>query len=114
YYVPWRPDMKIDFGPVRKMFAFSSKMLVTSIINTVNVHILTVIFGRLFSASAVGNFSQANKWNVTAHTFVSGTITQVAQPVLASISEDERERRVFHKMMRFTAFLSFPCMLGLS
>ena len=114
YYVPWRPEMKIDFGPVRKMFAFSSKMLVTSIINTVNVHILTVIFGRLFSAAAVGNFSQANKWNVTAHTFVSGTIIQVAQPVLASISEDERERRVFHKMMRFTAFLSFPCMLGLS
>lgn len=114
YYVPWRPEMNIDFGPVRKMFAFSSKMLVTSIINTANVHILTVIFGRLFSASAVGNFSQANKWNVTAHTFVSGTVTQVAQPVLASISEDERERRVFHKMMRFTAFLSFPCMLGLS
>lgn len=114
YYVPWRPEMNIDFGPVCKMFAFSSKMLVTSIINTVNMHILTVIFGRLFSASAVGNFSQANKWNVTAHTFVSGTITQVAQPVLASISEDERERRVFHKMMRFTAFLSFPCMLGLS
>ncbi|MDO5525493.1 MAG: lipopolysaccharide biosynthesis protein [Prevotella sp.] len=114
YYVPWRPSTNIDFSPVRKMFAFSSKMLVTSIINTVNVHILTVIFGRLFSAAAVGNFTQANKWNVTAHTFVSGTITQVAQPVLASISEDERERRVFHKMMRFTAFLSFPCMLGLS
>lgn len=114
YYVSWRPSANIDFSPVRKMFAFSSKMLVTSIINTVNVHILTVIFGRLFSAAAVGNFTQANKWNVTAHTFVSGTITQVAQPVLASISEDERERRVFHKMMRFTAFLSFPCMLGLS
>lgn len=114
YYVPWRPSANIDFSPVRKMFAFSSKMLVTSIINTVNVHILTVIFGRLFSAAAVGNFTQANKWNVTAHTFVSGTITQVAQPVLASISEDERERRVFRKMMRFTAFLSFPCMLGLS
>lgn len=113
-YVPWRPSMNVDFGSVRRMFAFSSKMLVTSIINTVNVHILTVIFGRLFSPAAVGNFSQANKWNVTAHTFVSGTITQVAQPVLASISEEERERRVFHKMMRFTAFLSFPCMLGLS
>lgn len=114
YYVPWRPTMKIDFGPVRSMFAFSSKMLVTSIINSVNVHVLTVIFGRLFSAYTVGNFSQANKWNVTAHTFVSGAITQVAQPVLASISEDERERRVFHKMMRFTAFLSFPCLFGLA
>lgn len=114
HYVPWRPSLRIDFGPVRRMFAFSSKMLVTSIINTVNVHILTVIFGRLFSAYTVGNFSQANKWNVMAHTFVSGTITQVAQPVLSSISENERERRVFRKMMRFTAFLSFPCLFGLA
>ncbi len=114
YYVPWRPTMKIDFGPVRRMFAFSSKMLVTSIINTVNVHVLTVIFGRLFSPYAVGNFSQANKWNFTAHTFVSGTIGQIAQPVLVSISEEDRERHVFRKMMRFTAFLSFPCLFGMS
>lgn len=115
YYVPWRPSLNIDFGPVRRMFGFSSKMLVTSIINTVNSHILTLIFGRLFSVGAVGNFTQANKWNFMAYSFVSGTITQVAQPVMSSLTDErEREQRVFRKMMRFTAFLSFPCMFGLS
>jgi len=115
YYVSWRPSMKIDFGPVRRMFGFSSKMLVTSIINTINYHILTLIFGRLFSVGAVGNFTQANKWNFMAYSFVSGTITQVAQPVMSRLTDEkERELRVFRKMMRFTAFMSFPCMFGLS
>ena len=70
YFVKWRPTLHIDFTPVRRMFGFSSKMLVTSIINTINSHILTVIFGRLFPANIVGHFTQANKWNTMASSFV--------------------------------------------
>ncbi|MCH5310479.1 MAG: lipopolysaccharide biosynthesis protein [Prevotella sp.] len=115
YFVKWRPTLHIDFTPVRRMFGFSSKMLVTSIINTINSHILTVIFGRLFPAHIVGHFTVANKWNTMASSFVSGTITQVAQPVMSTLTEErERELRVFRKMMRFTSFLSFPCMFGMA
>ena len=64
---------------------------------------------------AVGNYSQASKWNTMASTTISGTIEQVAQPVLAQISDDpDRERRVFRKMLRFTAFLAFPALFGMS
>ena len=46
--------------------------------------------------------------------FILGMINGVAQPVLAKISEDtDRQQRVFRKMLRFTAFISFPAMLGL-
>jgi O-antigen/teichoic acid export membrane protein len=42
-------------------------------------------------------------------------ITSVAQPVLASISEDkEYQLKALRKMLRFTAFVSFPAMFGLS
>lgn len=115
HYVRWRPSFPIDFGPVRQMFAFCVKLLVTNIINTLNQHLLTFFFGRLFPIHVVGNYSQANKWNTMAHTTVSGTLGQIAQAVLVSVS-DERDRRVhvFRKLMRFTAFLSFPAMLGLA
>lgn len=113
--VPWRPSFRIDFGPVRQMFGFSCKILVTSIINTLNQNILVFIFGRLYPMRSVGNFSQANKWNTMASSLVSSTLAQVSQPVLARIVDDEdRERRVFRKLVRFTAFLSFPAMLGLA
>ena len=111
----WRPSLHIDMSPVKRMFPFSVKVLVTSIINTINNNVLTFIFGNLFLMKTVGNFSQAMKWDTMAYTTISGTIEQVAQPILVEISDDkDRELRVFRKMMRFTAFLVFPCLFGLS
>lgn len=114
-YKKWRPSLHFDFSPIRKMFSFSVKILLTSILNTVNNNVLTFILGHQFSMAAVGNFTQANKWNTMAYSTVSGTIEQVAQPVLAQITDDsEREKRVFRKLMRFTALFSFPALFGLS
>ena len=115
YYVSWRPTLHIDFGPVKRMFGFCVKLLITNIINTLNQYMLTFVFGRLFSISAVGNYSQASKWSIMASTTVSGTIGQVAQTVLVSVNDErDREKRVFRKMLRFTAFLSFPALFGLA
>jgi len=115
YYAPWRPSFVIDFQPVKRMFSFSVKLLITSLINILNQNILTFVFGRLFSISSVGNYSQANKWNTMANSTIAGSVGQIAQTVLVSISEEhDREIRVFRKLLRFTAFLSFPIMLGLA
>ena len=115
YYTGWRPTWKIDFGPIRGMFSFSVKILFTNIINTVSNHILTVVFGRLCPLKDVGNYTQANNWNTKANSFISGTMSQVAQPVLVAVADErEREKRIMRKMMRFTAFISFPCMFGLA
>lgn len=115
YYTGWRPKMQIDFGPVRKMFGFSVKLLVTNIINTLSQNVLTFIFGRFYPISDVGNYSQASNWNTKANSFITNTIGQIAQPVLASVQEDKsKELQVFRKMLRFTAFLSFPLMFGLT
>ncbi len=115
YYVSWRPSLSIDMSPVRRMMSFCMRLLLTNIINILNQNVLTFVFGRLFPISAVGNYSQANKWNAMAHSTISGAVGQIAQPVLVSVADQqEREVRVFRKLMRFTAFLSFPAMLGLA
>ena len=39
----------------------------------------------------------------------------MAQPVFTRVTDDnERQRRVFGKMLRFTAFMAFPAMFGLA
>lgn len=115
YFVKWRPSWHIDFGPVKRMFGFAVNILFTNIINTLSGQVLTFIFGRFFPIAQVGNFSQANKWNTQANTFISGTMSQVIQTVLVSVSDDkERQKRVFRKMLRFTSFFAFPVMLGLA
>jgi len=115
YYTRWCPTLKVDFAPVRQMFSFSYKVLITAVLTTINNNVLTVIFGRLFPAQAVGNFTQANKWNTMANQMVTNTMAQVAQPVFTQVTDDkERQRRVFGKMLRFTAFLAFPALFGLA
>ena len=114
FFVRWRPTLSIDLRPIRQMFAFSSKLLVTDLIVKANNNLLSFFLGRLFTADAVGNYTQASKWNQMGHSFITGTISQVAQPVLASIrDEQDRQRRAFRKMLRFTAMLSMPAMFGL-
>lgn len=118
FVVKWRPSLKIDFSPIRRTYKFALNILITMILNTVNNNILTFVFGKLFAKTpeVVGNFFQAFKWNTMAHQVVGGMIGQVAQPVLVNVrgEEQKREIRIFRKMLRFTAFLAFPALFGLS
>jgi O-antigen/teichoic acid export membrane protein len=115
YYTRWCPTLKVDFTPVRQMFSFSYKVLITTVLTTINNNMLTVVFGRIFPAASVGNFTQANKWNTMANQLVTNTVSQVAQPVFTRINDDEeRQRRAFGKLLRFTAFMAFPAMFGLA
>ena len=115
YFSPWRPSLSIDLRPLKGMISFSSKLLATTIFNHINNNLLTVILGKFYSEQQVGYFTQANKWNYMGHSLVSGMVNGVAQPVLSSLSDDrERQQRVFRKMLRFTSFVAFPAMLGLS
>lgn len=115
YYSPWRPTININLRPLKGMIAFSSRLLVTNIFGHINYNILSVILGRFYSPQEVGDFNQANKWNYMGYSVITGMINGIAQPILASVADErERQKRIFRKMLRFTAFVSFPAMFGLS
>ena len=115
FYSPWRPTFQLNFHPLKGMITFSSKMLATNIFNHLNNNIFSIILGKFYSEKEVGYYNQANKWNYMGHSLISGMIHGVAQPVLTQVIDDsERQLRVFRKMVRFTAFVSFPAMFGLS
>ena len=115
YFSPWRPTFHLDFSPLKSMFTFSSKLLITNIFNHIHNNVFAIILGKFYTIPDAGNYNQANKWNYMGHSFINGMVSSVAQPVLAQVSDDKRRQlRVFRKMMRFTCFISFPAMLGLS
>jgi O-antigen/teichoic acid export membrane protein len=114
-FAPWRPAFNFDFSPLKKMFSFSFKILLTSIFNIINANIFSVILGKWFSLSDAGNYNQGNKWMTMGYTFIGGMINFVTQPVLAQINDSKgRQLNVFRKLIRFGAFVSFPLMLGLA
>ena len=115
YFTRWRPTLPVDFNPIRQMFGFSSKLLLTNILTVISQQVQTFIFGKMLHINTVGQFSQANKWNTMGHSFISNTMAQVAQPVLTNADNEEgRQQRVFRKMLRFTSLVCFPLMFGLA
>ena len=115
HYSPWRPSLSFDFRPIRSMFRFSVKMLLTTIVERVNVNIMNILLGRYFSKHDVGIYNTAYNWSQKGSSLVQGMVAQVAQPVFSGLQDDrERQLRVLRKMMRFAAFVSFPLMFGLS
>jgi O-antigen/teichoic acid export membrane protein len=115
FYAPWKPTLNIDFKPLKEMFSFSAKLLVTGIFSCINSNIFSVLLGKFYSATQLGYYSQGQKWMGMGQSFIGGMINQVSQPVLVQVqTERERQVNVLRKMIRFGAFVSFPLMLGLA
>ena len=114
HFSPWRPSIHgITFAPVRRMFRFSCKILATTIMTHVKNKVLNILLGHYFTPRDTGNYNQAYQWNTKCYSLVQSMVAQVAQPVLVSLNGEEgRQKDVFRKMMRFTAFITFPLLFG--
>lgn len=113
HYSHWRPTLHIDFGPVKRMFRFSCKILGTTIIQQINNNILNILLGRYYSSRDAGFYNQAYQWNSKVIYLMQGMLGGVTQPVLVDLRNNSgRELAALRKLMRFTAFLSFPLLLG--
>ncbi len=112
---PWRPSLRWDFRPVREMFGFSGKLLATTLFQQVNKNVFSVLLGRYYNAVVTGYYGNADRWMNMGTGTIDGMVTGVAQPTLTQVKDDPtRYLQVFRKMLRFTGFVAFPCMLGLA
>ncbi len=115
HYSSWRPTLNCNFRPVRQLFPFSVKIMLTAIFTDINNSIINLILGKHYTAQDTGDYFQASQWNSKAYLLIQDMVRRVDQPILVSL-HDERQRQlhVLRKMIRFTAFLSFPLLFGLA
>ncbi|MCC8188046.1 MAG: lipopolysaccharide biosynthesis protein [Bacteroides sp.] len=110
----WRPQAVFSRESLRSTFAVGSHMMLTSFISTFFQNIYTLLISTWYSIRDLGFYTQADKWSRMGITALSQTIGNAIFPALSSIQDDnERMYRVFGKMSRMTAYLSFPVFVGL-
>ena len=114
-YSGFCPSFHFSFQPIKEMFGFSCKLLITNIFNCINNKLFTLVFGYFYTKNMVGTYDQADKWNKMGSQLITGMVQGVAQPMFVQVGDDpERLQRVFRKMLRFTCFIAFPAMFGLA
>ena len=110
----WRPTFDFRFGLLKEVFSFSILLIISSLISSVTRYIYNFFIGPRYSADDLGYYGQAFKFHQIPYTVISSTITGVSYPVLSSLNnEKERQMLYIQKIMRITAFITFPVMIGL-
>lgn len=111
----WRPTWEFSKKSFYEMFGFGSKLLLTRLIDTVYGNIHAIIIGKVFSPSALGHYSRAQHWASFPSTNLVGVIQNVAFVSLSKIQDDtERLGCIYRKMIKTSAFVVFPLMMGLA
>lgn len=110
----WFPGITFSLKSAKEMFSFGSKLLLSTIINTVYTNLYPMIIGKKFSSANLGYYSKANAYANLPSMTIANVIGGVAYPVLSSIQDDdERLRDVYRRILRLSAYVVFPIMIGI-
>ena len=114
----WRPTLSpltSHLSPLKRLFPFSFRIMLSAIFTQLNANIMNLLLGRFYGEANTGHYNQAYQWSSKCFLLVGNMLKQVDQTVLVGLREErERQLAVLRKMVRFTAFVSFPLLFGLA
>lgn len=113
--VRWVPRLSFSWQSFRNLFSYGSKLLLSGLLNTVYSNLTTIIVGKVYTSSDLGEYSKAS----SLASFPASTATSIMQsvtfPVLASIQDEkERLRSCYERFINLSAYVVFPVMIGLA
>jgi O-antigen/teichoic acid export membrane protein len=111
----WRPSMDFSIESFNKMFGFSSKLLVSGLIDTVYQNIYVIIIGKLFLATLVGYYFFAQKIQMLVLNQLFNSVQRVTYPILSSMQDDSSNLKKFYqKVIQVMTYIIFPCLIALA
>ena len=113
-FVRWIPRLVFSVSSFKRLFSYSSKMLVSSFIHTIYQNCYPLFIGKRFSPADVGQYSRAGQFPSIVDSTITSALNRVAFPILSQIQDDdERLLQVYEKYIQLSCFLMFPIIMGL-
>jgi O-antigen/teichoic acid export membrane protein len=111
----WHPKQRISTQSFGELFQFSSKLLLSGLLATIESNINAIVIGKLYQQRQLGFYTRARQFGE----LTSGTITSVLQtttfPLLASLQNDRSKMvEIYSRLLKITALFVFPAMTGLA
>lgn len=110
-YSNWYPKWQYSWQSFRELFAFGSKLLASGLIDTLYNNIYLLVIGKIFSASSLGYYTQADRFTKLPSSNITGILQRVTYPVLCTLqNDDDKLSEDYRKLLRLSAFIIFPLM----
>lgn len=111
----WCPQLAYSWKSFRELYAFGSKLMISGLIDTVYNNMYQLVVGKVFSASSLGHYTQANTFTQLPSANITNILQRVTYPVLCTLQDDnERLRKDYRQLLKLSAFIVFPLMCGLA
>ncbi len=111
----WRPSRTFSVASLRSFFGIGSRLMVTAFLNTVFLNIYSFLIGNRTGLVPLGYYTQADKWSKVGILSLYQVVTSSFLPPLAAVQDEPgRFRHMCSRMGRFTAYLTFPALVGMA
>ncbi|MBD5175832.1 MAG: lipopolysaccharide biosynthesis protein [Bacteroidales bacterium] len=111
---PWRPSLQFSWVSLKEFFSFGSKLLGSSLLDTIYNNLYTVLIGKFFAPADLAYYNRAASLRQLTSTTPTTVLQSVTFPALCKIQDnDETLRAAYRKMLQVSAFVIFPLCLGI-
>lgn len=112
--VDWKPKLEFSFEKIKELFKFGSKLLLSSLIDTLYMNITSLVIGKFYSPSMLGYYNRGNQFPQMIVSNFNGSIQSVLFPALAAEQENkERLKNIVRRSTVTSSYIIFPLMIGL-
>lgn len=115
FTVKWRPSLLFSFARVKGLFSYGSKLLASSLIDTLHTNLQSLIIGRIYSSAMLGFYNRGKQFPELIVGNINGSIQSVMLPTLASHQDNRgRVKELVRRSIITSSFIMFPMMIGLA
>lgn len=111
----WRPSLVFSKESFKSLWGVGSKLLGSSLINSLYSNLYTLVIGKFFSKEQVGYYNRGNQYALLPMQSVQDMALKVNFPVLSKLQDDdERLIAAYKKLMTVPLYLLYPILVGLA
>jgi len=111
YKIRWKPIFRFEVRRIKKLFSFSSGVLLSSLLSYVGDSIYSIFFGKVYSLKELGYCDKGAQLPRQLSLYTFGSLTSVLLPTFSSNQNDpDSLKHITRKVTTFTAYIIFPLM----
>ncbi|MEK4129137.1 lipopolysaccharide biosynthesis protein [Solibacillus sp. FSL W8-0474] len=115
FNIKWRPKFLFSFKRIKILFSFGWKLLVSSLVDAIDLNIRNLLIGKLFSPALLGFYNRGEQFPNLLVNNINGAIQAVMFPALSSHQDDQhRVKQMVRRAIVTSSFIIFPMMVGLA
>lgn len=113
--VRWLPKTGWSKASFKYLWNYGNKLMASGLLDTLYNNIAPVFIGKYYSPAQLGVYNRAQSYASMPSSNITGVISNVTFPVLSKMHDnDEALAYNYRRMLKVSAFVIFPVMMGLS